>query len=286
MSIIKLLDEISSENLTKKTASRREMFGALGSFGKKAALAAVPFGLASTGSAKAASFFQETMTAVDSLQLALTLEYLEAEFYMMALESGVLAADSKAEAVFQIISDHETDHVNFLISALEGAGVEPVTKPTFDYTVGGMFDPFMMGTNTTQETAMTQLLLLAQAMEDTGVRAYKGQATNLMGTPYLQPALRIHSVEARHASQIRRLRGEMGWITLANPMSALPTDVETLVYGGEAEVVQAGIDLTTVDYGDSALIGDVREAVTEAFDEPIDAERARTIAGLFIVDSE
>ena len=282
MSIIKLLDEFSSLNLNEKTSSRREMFGTLGSFGKKAALAAVPFGLATSGSAKAASF-QDNMTAVDSLQLALTLEYLEAEFYMMALDSGVLSTEAKAQAVFQIISEHESSHVDFLVSALEAAGVEPVAKPTFDFTVGGMFDPFKENANTTQQTAMTQLMLLAQAMEDTGVRAYKGQAANLMGTPFLQPALRIHSVEARHASQIRRLRGEKGWITLANPNSGLPAEVEALVYGGEAEVVQGGVDLTTIDYADSALVGDVRRAVTEAFDEPIDAERARTIAGFFIV---
>jgi hypothetical protein len=44
--------------------------------------------------------------------------------------------------------------------------------------------------------------------EDTGVRAYKGQAANLMSKPDLLTALQIHSVEARHASEVRRLRGQ------------------------------------------------------------------------------
>jgi rubrerythrin len=52
-------------------------------------------------------------------------------------------------------------------------------------------------------------LALAQAFEDTGVRAYKGQAANLMSKPdLLTAALQIHSVEARHASEVRRLRGQ------------------------------------------------------------------------------
>ena len=281
MSIIKLLDEFTSENLTKKTSSRREMFGTLGSFSKKAALAAVPFGLASTGSAKAATFFQDANSAVDALQLALTLEYLEAEYYMMALESGVLMADSKAEAVFMQISKHETAHVNFLVTNLEAAGVEPVAKPTFDFTVGGMFDPFNEN-GIGQETAMAQLLVLAQAFEDTGVRAYKGQAANLMGTPYLEPALQIHSVEARHASQVRRLRGLKGWITLDNRGEGMPEATQP-VYNGEAEVVQAGVDLTTLDYGDSAIVGDVAVAASQAFDEPLTGDEAVAIASLFIV---
>jgi rubrerythrin len=58
-------------------------------------------------------------------------------------------------------------------------------------------------------TDYQQFLALAQAFEDTGVRAYKGQAANLMSKPdLLTAALQIHSVEARHASEVRRLRGQ------------------------------------------------------------------------------
>jgi hypothetical protein len=53
--------------------------------------------------------------------------------------------------------------------------------------------------------AYAQFLALAQAFEDTGVRAYKGQAANLISTDLLTAALQIH-VEARHASEVRRLR--------------------------------------------------------------------------------
>jgi hypothetical protein len=44
--------------------------------------------------------------------------------------------------------------------------------------VGGAFDPF---------NNYTQFLALSQAFEDTGVRAYKGQATNLISTRIYWP---------------------------------------------------------------------------------------------------
>jgi rubrerythrin len=275
MSIIKLLDDFTSEKLKNKATSRREMFGTMGSFGKKAALAAVPFGMAAGSKANAATFQENS--AVDALQLALTLEYLEAEFYVKALDSGVLPA-GRAESVYMQISKHETAHVDFLTAGLEGAGATPVAKPEFDFTAGGAFDPFNKGDGG-KDTAYAQLLALAQAFEDTGVRAYKGQAANLMGTPFLEPALQIHSVEARHASEIRRLRGLKGWIT-GNERGAGMPEATQAVYNGEENVMQGGIDVSTISSG---LVGSAVGAATEAFDEPITAETAKAIASLFIV---
>ncbi|HSP41026.1 MAG TPA: ferritin-like domain-containing protein [Gillisia sp.] len=280
MNIIKFLDEFTSENLTQKVSSRREVFGTLGNLSKKAAMAAIPFGMATT-STKA--FAAQSNDAVGALQLALTLEYLEAEFYMMALESGVLPS-GRAQAVYMQISKHENQHVTFLRSGLEGAGATPVSKPTFDFTVGGMFDPFN-DNGIGQQTAYAQLLALAQAFEDTGVRAYKGQAGNLMGTPFLTPALQIHSVEARHASEIRRLRasvlGEttnpnaLGWITLDNRGPGMPAATQD-VYDGEENVTQGGVNLVNATQFNAV-------AVSQAYDEPMDGETATAIAKLFIV---
>lgn len=280
MSIIKLLDEFSSEKLTAKSSSRREMFSTLGSFGKKAAMAAVPFGLAST---KANAMFQDSgNAAVDALQLALTLEYLEAEFYRLALDSGVLPS-GRPETVYMQIYKHEDAHVEFLKAGLEGAGATPVSMPNFDFTAGGAFDPFN-DNGIGEATAYAQLLALAQAFEDTGVRAYKGQAGNLMGTPFLEPALQIHSVEARHASEIRRIRGLEGWITGSMRGDGMPEATQP-VYDGEENVMQGGVDVTTLDFA-NPIVGDVTEAVTQAFDEPITAETATAIASLFIVSDD
>lgn len=274
MSIIKFLDEFTTDNLLEGKSSRRDIFGTLGSLSKKAALAAVPFGLATMPN----KTFAQSMTAdpVGALQLALTLEYLEDEFYDLALQSGVLPT-GRPETIYMQISKHEQAHVDFLIAGLEGAGVMPVEKPTFDFTVGGMFDPFN-DNGIGQDTAYAQLLALAQAFEDTGVRAYKGQAGNLLGSPFLTAALQIHSVEARHASEIRRLRGLKGWITNNDRGMGMPEATQA-IYNGEENITQGGVDVTTLGSGSPFTM----EASTEAYDEPLSGDDATAIASLFIV---
>lgn len=279
MEIIKFLESFTSDNLMAKTSSRRDVFGTFGELGKKAALAAIPFGLAVAP--KKTFAFQDQNAAIGALQLALTLEYLEAEFYIKALESGVLPAGSDAEAIYEQISKHESAHVSFLI---DGLGDNAVDSPTFDFTVGGTFDPFNEN-GSGQEVAYAQLLALAQAFEDTGVRAYKGQAGNLMGTPFLTPALQIHSVEARHASEIRRLRAHvmdmdlnqnaLGWITMNNRGPGMPEATQA-VYDGEENVTQGGVNLVNATEFTNV-------AVSQSYDEPMDGDTAATIAGLFIV---
>lgn len=273
MNLIKFLDEFTTENLVERKSSRRDMFGTLGAVTKKAALAAVPFGLASM---PGKMFAQDSGNpAVDALQLALTLEYLEDEFYQRAIDCVVLP-DGRPRVVYEQIAQHEAAHVDFLIAGLEGAGVDPVAKPEFDFTAGGMFDPFLEN-GTDIETAYAQLLALAQAFEDTGVRAYKGQATNLQGTPFLTAALQIHSVEARHASEIRRLRGLKGWIT-GNERGAGVPEAAQAVYNGEENLTQGGVDVTTLGDGSPFTV----DASTEAYDEPITGDTAVAIASLFI----
>lgn len=278
MNILNFLEEFTSENLVNKTSSRKDALRTFGSLGKKAVLASIPFGLATSSKAYA---FQGQNSATSALQLALTLEYLEAEFYRKALESGVIPSGSRAEAVYELISKHESAHVEFLQA---GLGDNSVDSPQFDFTVGGAFDPFNEN-GTGQEVAYAQLLALAQAFEDTGVRAYKGQAVNLMGTPFLTPALQIHSVEARHASEIRRLRADvmgydldqnvLGWITLDNRGPGMPEATQA-VYEGEEEITQAGVNLVDATAFDAV-------AVSQAYDEPMSGEKATEIAGLFIV---
>lgn len=273
MSIIKFLNEFTTERLNSEKSSRREIFGTLGSLGKKAALAAIPFGLASI---PRRAYAQTSGDPVSALQLALTLEYLEDEFYELALQSGVLP-NGRPEVVYQQISKHEAAHVDFLKAGLEGEGVTPFEKPTFDFTAGGAFDPFN-DNGIGQQTAYAQLLALAQAFEDTGVRAYKGQAVNLMGSEFLTPALRIHSVEARHASEIRRLRGLNGWITRDERGAGMPQATQA-VYNGEENVVHGGVDVTTLGTDSPFTI----DASTQAYDEILTGDEAVAIASLFIV---
>ena len=191
-----------------------------------------------------------TQDIIDVLNFALTLEYLEDEYYRTGLDSGVIQVVDLP--IFQTISAHETAHVALLEGAL-GANAAP--KPTFDFTAGGTFDPF---------GNYEQFKALSQGFEDAGVRAYKGQAANLIANnDILTTALQIHSVEARHASAVRRLRGQKGWIT-----------------GNSVDVPQ----LAPVYAGEEAVNGSASgDAGTEAFDEPLSKQAILDIASLFIV---
>lgn len=270
MNIIKFLDEFTNENMLEKKSSRRDIFGTFSELGKKAALAAIPFGLAGMSNKV---YAQSMGDPVGALQLALTLEYLEDEFYDLALQSGVIT-DSAVETVYMKISQHEQAHVDFLFAGLTNAGVTPVEKPNFDFTAGGMFDPF----NPSNPNAYAQLLALAQAFEDTGVRAYKGQAGNLQGSDFLTAGLQIHSVEARHASEIRRIRGLKGWITRNERGTGMPAATQA-VYDGEENLIQGGLDVSTLGSGPAFSI----DASTEAYDEVLTGDDATAIASLFIV---
>jgi len=273
MNILKFIESFTNDNMMNSVGSRRNSFGQFGNIGKNMALASIPFGLAAvSGKAFAADIAPTPNTPVGALQLALTLEYLENEFYQMALDSGVIPASENGGRdlkVFQQIAQHEEDHVAFLIA---GLGANAVPKPTFDFTVGGAFNPF---------GDYQQFLALAQAFEDTGVRAYKGQAANLISTPdLLTAALQIHSVEARHASEVRRLRGLKGWI-VGNQRGAGMPDATQAVYDGEENVMQAGFNTSTVTNSMGPAIPGL--AGSESFDEPLTTQQSVTIANLFIV---
>ena len=135
----------------------------------------------------------------DTLNFALTLEYLEAAFYDAGNKSGVVPSQYKT--VFRTIGQHETAHVKLLKGVLGSAAV---AAPGVDFTAGGKYADVFENFDT--------FLTLSQTFEDLGVAAYKGQAGNLVGSKeVLTVALQIHSVEARHASEVRRIGLKFGW---------------------------------------------------------------------------
>ena len=242
---------------------RRSAFGELGrTLGKAATLGMPLAAFLAPGNTRAQA---SGNTVIDVLNFALTLEYLEAEYYMMGLDSnGLLMGDMRD--TIALIGQHETAHVEFLRSAISGAGGTPVEKPTFDFTAGGTFPNIFSDAPT--------FMAVAQAFEDTGVRAYKGQAGNLVGSgDVLTAALQIHSVEARHASMVRRMRDSKGWIVGAMNTTGAPA--ADAVYAGEDNVTHLGVDATTVTSVS-------RMELTEAFDEPLSREAVLNIASLFL----
>jgi hypothetical protein len=122
------------------------------------------------------------------LNYALTLEYLQADFYSEAERLKTLRGATAQQA--QTVGAHERAHVKALKGVL---GRHAIRKPSFNFRgVTESPDAF-------RRTAV--------AFEDLSVAAYAGQAPRIEGTDYLVAALGILSVEARHAAWIRRLAG-------------------------------------------------------------------------------
>lgn len=247
--------------LAERIMSRRTALNSAGRLGASLlAVAAIPTLFRGRSGSLLA---QEALTEQEmaTLNFALTLEYLEAAFYEQGLAAVGLVPEAD-RSIIEIIGQHEDAHVALLAGVL---GENAVAEPTFDFTAGGMFaDVF---------TNYATFLALAQGFEDTGVRAYKGQAGNLQSNgSLLTTALQIHSVEGRHAAMVRRMRGQNAWIVGAE------TDVAALeaVYAGEANTTHLGVDATT-----TTEVPD--QQVTEAWDEPLTREAVLDIAGPFIV---
>ena len=125
------------------------------------------------------------------LNYALTLEFLEAEFYRQAVANGI-GSDSVKSLAKQIY-DHEATHVKALIQTIKSLGGKPVKEPKFDFK----------GTTESEDN----FLATAFVLENTGVHAYLGQAGRLKSKALLGAAASIVTVEARHAAAVAILAG-------------------------------------------------------------------------------
>jgi hypothetical protein len=275
MNLFNVIDEIQQVDpeFQDRISPRRDAIKNITSFGTKVAVAALPF--AFTTLFRKAYGQTATSSVNDVLNFALTLEYLEAYFYNQGLaQANLIPATDKG--YFTTVAGHENAHVAFLKSVLGSAAV---TSPTFDLTAKGTFSDVLTNYNT--------YLAVAETFEDTGVRAYKGQAGFLLGNQVvLTAALQIHAVEARHASAIRYLRASKGvsikpWIsgsaTVFNDTGIAAVNAS---YAGENNTVQGGVDITTLN----AVSGKTSiTAAIEAFDEPLDKASVLAIVSPFIV---
>lgn len=283
MNLNKIFGVIETTNVEvyDRLDTRRSAMRNFASLGGKIALAAVPLAFGSMFKKAYAGSTSTKDTAIEILNYALTLEYLEADFYTSALASAGLIPGGAAMAAIQTISKHETAHVNFLRAAISASGGMPVAKPTFDFSAGmgsgnGPFKDVF--------TDFDTFLAVAQTFEDTGVRAYKGRAAELVGGgDLLTAALRIHSVEARHAAYIRSLRKAYGsgigdikpWIT--GNMSNINSNAVQPSYNGEENTKQADIEITNINGLPISM-----NAASESFDEGLTKEQVLAIVGPFI----
>ena len=128
---------------------------------------------------------------------ALVLEELKSSFYADALANGALSGELKRFA--EVAGGHERAHAAFLRRAL-GKHARPVPR-------------FRFGAATREAVAFTAT---AVKLEELAVAAYNGQAGNLTKSG-LGAAIKIVSVEGRHAAWIRAIADEAPAPRAADP---------------------------------------------------------------------
>jgi hypothetical protein len=124
------------------------------------------------------------------LNFALTLEYLESDFYNVKAKEVGLEGQAKSYAA--LFGEEEQDHVVALTGFVKQLGGTPVAKPTFVFPA----------------TNESSFLALASVLENTGVGAYNGAAPSVKSKTVLAGAGSIVQVEARHAAAIDLLIGK------------------------------------------------------------------------------
>jgi rubrerythrin len=160
-----------------------------GAFLVRGALAAgAAYGAASVSPWVAAALAQDGGGDVGILNFALTLEYLEADFYKQAQKLGL---KGEYKSLAKDFGENERAHVEALTATIKKLGGKPAKMPKFAFGLKSAKD----------------FEKLAITLEDTGVSAYNGAAPMIKSKEVLAAAGGIVQVEARHAAALRFLGG-------------------------------------------------------------------------------
>ncbi len=292
MNLLNLIEDIQTADpeFKDRISPRRAAIKNITSFGTKVAAAALPFAFSTLF--KKAYGQTATRSVNDVLNFALTAEIAELGLYNTALGRTNLIPAQDRPAI-TLLRDVETKHVTFLklvlgsnISSTNAGLSFAANTPNFDYTGNKGSANTATAPFPTVFTDYNIFLAVANAFEDTGVRAYKGQAPFLLGNQtVLTAALNIHSVEARHAAFLRRLRAIRSgaaikpWITgdgataSGVPAGTLAGTTAAFVYAGEANTTQAGVNI-------AGFVS--TSAAQESFDEPLTTDQVLSILTNFI----
>lgn len=130
---------------------------------------------------------------LDIVNYALTLEYLEEDYYEQVVRAGVLSG--REAALAELIRQNESEHVVALRSAAAQLGGRVAKRPKTDFSE-------------VLEGGRDEVIRVAAQLENTGAAAYLAEAGQIESPQILASALSIHTVEARHAAILNRLAGE------------------------------------------------------------------------------
>lgn len=280
MNVFHIFDDIASfdADVYDRFDTRRKVMRQFARVGRKLTAASLPVAL---GTMFQKAYGQVPSQVLDVLNFALTQELLEIEVYTTGYRS-VTFPDMESKQAIEIVIDHEHKHAKFLQDTIRALGGAPIPKPKFDVTGG-----FGSGNGPFKDAYRDFLFFLGtvQVFEDTGVRAYKGQAPRLIGTgDVLTGALKIHSMEARHAAKLREMRKKYAgapvkpWITFNEPGLGDKNALVMKNYMGEENTKQAGIEITNIN----GMPIEPNDA-SESFDEPLTKEQVLDIIRPFLV---
>ncbi len=253
----------ANDNLSRRdaiTSASSKLITALG-------IGAIPVAMAALPRSAAA---QTTTDLLDANQFVLLIVQMQAELHLRAASSSgfIPSADLSAMAGIRIQDASQVQLMGALVNSLQAV---PNDQPPFDWTAKGAFPGFAFASG---QYATYQII--AQGLEDLGVRAIKGQIARMgANTNAMSQVATYASVQARHAAEIRRIRGKKAWIT-SNSRDDLPAVFQP-VYDGEDVTIHAGFD--------SAALGGANggaSAVTEAFDEPLTKAQANVVLSKFL----
>jgi rubrerythrin len=183
------------ERLVRDDSDRKRFLKMAGSAG---AASFGAFVLAACGSSKKSSSATTAATTstsasssdtgdVSILNYALTLEYLETEFYSKVIAAGLFSG--AVGALLKEFGAQEQSHVTALKAAVTQLGGTPAAQPEGKFPI----------------TTAAKVAELAYTIENLGASAYLGQAANIQSPQVLASALAIHTVEARHAATLGTL---------------------------------------------------------------------------------
>ncbi len=161
---------------------------ACGSSSSSSSSAPAPSSSSSSSSAAASPSSSSSSAAASSGDLkivnyALTLEYLETQFYAKVAKSGLF--HGKTLSVLKVFGAEEAEHVAALHKVAMSLGT-PAMEPKGKFPL----------------KSAASVAKLAGAVENLGAAAYLGQAGNIQSKEILAAALAIHSIEARHAATL------------------------------------------------------------------------------------
>jgi rubrerythrin len=182
------LQELDGPRTSKQTRRRF-----LKASGIAIAAAGAPLALSSKADAQDGRVAQD----IAVLNYALTLELLEANFYVTGL-ARFGAADFAAFGIptlfdrLRDIRDHENTHVTTLTTIITDLGGAPVSGGVFTF-------PF---------TDARTFLRIAETLENTGVMAYDGAVKLIEAGALQQAGATIATVEARHAAFLNYVNGD------------------------------------------------------------------------------